>query len=193
MGINNNETTTSSINTDSINIAGSKKEKVIEICITMPTQAYFLSGIRDFTLNLIKNMTEFSEQWAYRFQSIIDELCNNAIEHGSKEGEIIKIIFQNSPKEYIQIMVDDSGTGPDHLKASEITKLIEERKNQKVVNHLIRGRGLPKIVAEWTDELEFSDNPDGGLRVRVKKNLNDPKMKEKIGNNLENPNHIVLN
>jgi anti-sigma regulatory factor (Ser/Thr protein kinase) len=172
-----------------INIAGTKKEKVIEICITMPTQAYFLSGIRDFTLNLIKNMTDFSEQWAYRFQSIVDELCNNAIEHGSREGEIIKIIFQNSPKEYIQIMVDDTGTGPHHQSAKEVSQIVEERRKQTGPNNLIRGRGLPKIVSEWTDELEFSDNEQGGIRVRVKKFLNDPKFQTK----LENPTHIMLN
>jgi anti-sigma regulatory factor (Ser/Thr protein kinase) len=169
------------------------RPKIIEITITMPTQAYFLSGIRDFTLNLIKNMTDFSEQWAYRFQSIIDELCNNAIEHGSKEGENIKITFQNSPKEFIQIIVEDTGTGPTHLKADELTKLVNERKSQVVVNGLIRGRGLPKIVSEWTDELEFTNTDKGGIRVRVKKSLNDPKMKAGFPESLENPHHIVLN
>jgi anti-sigma regulatory factor (Ser/Thr protein kinase) len=168
-------------------------DKAIEITITMPTQAYFLSGIRDFTLNLIKNTTEFSEQWAYRFQSIVDELCNNAIEHGSKEGELIKIIFQNSPKQYIQIIVEDSGTGKEHLNAKTINDLVESRKSQNILNGLIRGRGLPKIVAEWTDELEFTDIDRGGIRVRVKKNLNDPKLLNPINDNHNDPSHIILN
>ncbi|MCC7432605.1 ATP-binding protein [Candidatus Peregrinibacteria bacterium] len=167
--------------------------KVIEISITMPTQAYFLSGIRDFTLNLIKNTTDFSEQWAYRFQSIVDELCNNAIEHGSREGELIKIIFQNSPQKYIQIIVEDTGTAATHLNAKEITDLIESRKTQTILNGLIRGRGLPKIVAEWTDELEFTDTAKGGIQVRVKKFLNDPKMKISTGDNHQDPSHIILN
>jgi anti-sigma regulatory factor (Ser/Thr protein kinase) len=164
--------------------------QVIEITITMPTQAYFLSGIRDFTLNLIKNMTEFSEQWTYRFQSIVDELCNNAIEHGSREGELIKITFQNSPKEYIQIIVEDSGTGRHHMTADQINKIVQERKTQTALNGLIRGRGLPKIVSEWTDELEFKNTTQGGIQVRVKKMLNDPKMK--ILTQEESPTHIVL-
>ena len=171
----------------------SSNDKVIEITITMPTQAYFLSGIRDFTLTLIKNMTEFSEQWAYRFQSIVDELCNNAIEHGSHEGETIKIVFQSSAKKYIQIVVEDSGTGMNHLHAKEIAKLVDERKSQTILNGLIRGRGLPKIVAEWTDELEFQDTAAGGIQVRVRKYLNDPKLQASIGSGLENPSHIVLN
>ncbi len=172
---------------------GPPAPKVVEITITLPTNAYFLSGIRDFTLKLIKNMTDFSEQWAYRFQSIVDELCNNAIEHGSKEGETIKIIFQNAAKDYIQIIVEDTGTGSHPLKAADISKIVNERKNQTLLNGLIRGRGLPKIVAEWTDELEFTDNEKGGLRVRVKKFLNDPKLKQNTGGGLENQSHIVLN
>lgn len=168
-------------------------QKSIEITIIMPTQSYFMSGIRDFTLNLIKNMTEFSEQWAFRFQSIVDELCNNAIEHGSKEGENIKITFQSLNKNYIQITVDDSGTGKDKLKAKQIAELVEKRKSQNALNGLIRGRGLPKIVSEWTDELEFTDNEQGGIQVRVRKYLNDPKLKNQINSGLENPSHIVLN
>jgi len=170
-----------------------KKSNPLEITIILPTQAYFLSGIRDFTLKLIKNMTDFSEQWAYRFQSIVDELCNNAIEHGSREGETIKIHFQNKPHDYIQIVIEDSGTGAHPLKAGEIEKLVQDRKSQSVLNGLLRGRGLPKIVAEWSDELEFSDIQEGGIRVRVRKYLNDPKLKAQLPTGLENPAHIVLN
>jgi anti-sigma regulatory factor (Ser/Thr protein kinase) len=162
----------------------------IEITIILPTHAYFLSGIRDFTLNLIKNTTDFSEQWAYRFQSIVDELCNNAIEHGSQEGDMIKIIFLNKGNEYIQIIVEDTGKGNKPMKAEEINKLVQERKSQTLLNGLIRGRGLPKIVAEWTDELEFTDLENGGIKARVKKFLNDPKMRS---NPNQDPSHLVLN
>lgn len=190
------EKTTGVPNSDSagLNQGGNyKNDQVIEITITLPTQAYFISGIRDFTLNLIKNMTDFSEQWAYRFQSIVDELCNNAIEHGSREGDMITIIFKNDPKSYIQIMVEDKGSGKNPMKAEEISKLVNERKSQTILNGLIRGRGLPKIVSEWTDELEFANNSNGGVNVRVKKYLNDPKFQNTTGSGLENPTHIVLN
>jgi hypothetical protein len=52
---------------------------------------------------------------------------------------------------------------------------------------------LPKIVSEWTDELEFTDQEKGGLLVRVKKYLNDPKFQKELATGLENPTHIVLN
>ncbi len=169
------------------------KHKPIEITITMPTQAYFLSGIRDFTLNLIKNMTDFTEQWAYRFQSIVDELCNNAIEHGSKEGDMITIHFFSDPNKYIQISVEDQGHSDQHLSAAEIQKLIDERRRDQSLYTLIRGRGLPKIVAEWTDELKFEDTETGGIKVTVKKSLHDEQLNKPSPQNLEKPAHIMLN
>lgn len=157
----------------------------------MPTNAYFMSGIRNFTLGLIRNMTEFSEQWAFRFQSIVDELCNNAIEHGSEPGKEITITFMSNPKESIEIFVRDSGTGKSKLKADELRKMIAERRQPTYVHSGIRGRGLSKIVAEWTDELEFKDLPEGGIEVRIKKSLNDPKLKE-MSQIMASPNHLVL-
>ena len=167
------------------------ENKPIRITITLPTNAYFISGIRDFTLGLIRNMTEFSEQWAFRFQSVVDELCNNAIEHGSAPGEEIKITFINYPHNSIEIIVEDSGTGKVKLSAKELQSILSERRNPNYQNIGIRGRGLSKIVAEWTDELEFSDLPTGGIKVRIRKYLQDPKMKE-MSNFLESPTHLVL-
>lgn len=166
----------------------------MQILICMPTQAYFLSGIRDFTLNLIKNMTDFNEKWAYRFQSIVDELCNNAIEHGSKEGETIKITFENLTKNYLQITVEDTGTGKSQMNAEDIKKLVEERRKQTGVSTLIRGRGLPKIVAEWADELEFQNTEKGGILVRVRKYIQNSNLTAANPTPAtDNPNHIVLN
>ena len=165
--------------------------KPMKITITLPTNAYFISGIRDFTLGLIRNMTEFSEQWAFRFQSVVDELCNNAIEHGSAPGAEIVITFINHPHECIEIIVQDSGTGKVKLSAAELQRIVGERRNPSYVHIGIRGRGLSKIVAEWTDELEFTDLPTGGIQVRIKKFLQDPKLKE-MSNYLESPTHLVL-
>lgn len=167
--------------------------KPMEITITLPTNAYFVSGIRDFTLNLIRNITEFSEQWAFRFQSVVDELCNNAIEHGSQAGDIIKITFINTPNDSIQIIVEDSGKGKVKSSAEELTRIVKERSDPNYIHTGIRGRGLAKIVSEWTDELTFSDTEQGGIKVQIKKFLRDPNIPQPSANPLENPTHLVLN
>lgn len=149
-----------------------EQNDITKITITLPTNAYFMSGVRDFTLSLIKNMTDFTEQWAYRFQSVVDELCNNAIEHGSNKTQEIKIIFITQARKYVQIMVEDSGTGSKQINASALEALVNERRTEGYAKIGIRGRGLAKIVAEWTDELKFEDIQGGGIRVIVKKYLN---------------------
>ena len=148
------------------------KQEPVTVTITLPTNAYFLSGIRDFTLEMTKNMTGFSEQWAYRFQSVVDELCNNAIEHGSAPGQEIRIIFTSTPHESLEIAVEDSGTGPNKYTAQQLRDLLVKQKEAVQSQFLgLRGRGLAQIVSEWTDELIFEDRPEGGIRVRVKKYL----------------------
>ena len=112
----------------------SLETKPVKITITMPTNAYFMSGIRNFTIGLIRNMTEFSEQWAFRFQSIVDELCNNAIEHGSTPGQDINITFISNPKDSIEITVRDSGTGKNKLKAEDLKKMLLERRQPGYVH-----------------------------------------------------------
>jgi len=154
------------------------RDKPVAIKISLPTHAYFMSGIRDFTLSLIRNTTDFSEQWAYRFQSVVDELCNNAIEHGSKPGDEIKINFIYTPNECIEIIVEDNGTGEHPKKAKELKALVDELVQKNIPMSSIRGRGLSKIVHEWTDELEFIDKPEGGLKVRIKKFLTHVEVEE---------------
>lgn len=143
------------------------------ISIILPTNAYFMSGVRDFTMNIVQNMTGFSKKWAFRFQSIVDELCNNAIEHGSSLGKEVKVTFVSRPGVSIEVVVEDSGTGPEKISAEEILALIRDKKTQLSTNAYsgIRGRGLAQIVSGWTDELKFDNINGGGLKVSALKLL----------------------
>lgn len=149
-----------------------------KITITLPTNAYFMSGIRDFTLNMIKNTTNFPEKWAFRFQSVVDELCNNAIEYGSSPGSEIRISFNHVPDQYLEITVEDTGTGQGKTTAAQMEQLMAERREPGYAFTGIRGRGLVKIIGEWTDEIHFKDRPEGGLSITVKKYLKDARANE---------------
>lgn len=164
----------------------------IKITITLPTNAYFMSGIRDFTLSMIKNMTDFSDQWAYRFQSVVDELCNNAIEHGSAKKQEIKVIFINYPGQCVEIIVEDSGTGKSKMKAEELQNLVAERTQPGYAFREIRGRGLAKIVFAWTDEIRFENLEAGGIRASIKKYIKPETAKPIPGVMTSDPTHIVL-
>lgn len=166
-------------------------DKPIEVCIALPTQAYFISGIRDFTLSMTMNLTGFSKKWAFRFQAIVDELCNNAIEHGSAPGQLIKIKFVSVRNTSIEVTVEDTGTSNEKMTAEQLTALLKERKQMMTRQYTgFRGRGLPKIVAEWTDEVTFENAETGGIRVKVKKYL---RKEEDTVSSTVSPTHIVLN
>lgn len=148
------------------------QEAPLKITIILPTNAYFMAGIRDFTMTVTQNMTGFSQQWAYRFQSVVDELTNNAIEFGSAAGENITITFVSVKNKYIEVFVEDTGTGPNKMSAADMTQYLENHKNMDPTQITsIRGRGLSQIVANWADEVEFKDNEKGGLTVHVIKNF----------------------
>jgi anti-sigma regulatory factor (Ser/Thr protein kinase) len=166
-------------------------ERPTEILIQIPTQAYFMSGIRDFVVNLTKNMTGFSSQWAFRFQAVVDELCNNAIEHGSRPGEFIKITMISTKGKSLEVIIEDTGTGKEKMTAAQLTGLYQERRQMMTQQYLgFRGRGLPKIVGEWTDEMVFEDIPTGGIRVKVKKYLR--KEEDKVLSTQKNPSQLVV-
>lgn len=169
-----------------------------KITITLPTHAYFVSGIRDFTLNMVKSTTNFEEKWAYRFQSVIDELCNNAIEYGSAPGSDIRVVFVYKKDDYLKISVEDTGTGKNKTNAAGLQKLFEERRTTGYAFTGIRGRGLVKIVGEWSDEIKFEDRPEGGIKVTITKYLKDARKKDEGLNQdsvtqTANPQSITLN
>ena len=148
------------------------QETPVKITIILPTNAYFMAGIRDFTMTVTQNMTGFSQQWAYRFQSVVDELTNNAIEFGSEAGKNITISFVSVKNKYIEVFVKDTGTGSSKMSAADMMQYLESHRNiDPTTITTIRGRGLSQIVANWADQVEFIDNEDGGVTAHVVKNF----------------------
>lgn len=139
------------------------------IRISIPTNVYFLSGIRDFTFDAVHNVAGFSEQWAHRIQTVVDELVNNAIEHGSQPGEEIGVEFEIEEQHSIAVSVRNGPHGKTHLTATELNAKVAEQKQLGDTPRIgLRGRGIT-IIANWCDEVAFTDLPDGGLVARAKK------------------------
>jgi len=145
-----------------------KKKDQITFSISFPASGYFIEVVQNYVGKIIKNYTPFKEdRWVKRFQSVVDELCNNAVEHGSSKNDEVKIIF-NINNETVEIIVEDSGTGKKKIKAKELKKMVDQRHKEDLrTNTTIRGRGLPWIVSAWMDKLHFGDRAKGGIRVRV--------------------------
>ena len=134
--------------------------------------------------------SDFSENWAYRFQTVVDELCNNAIEHGSEADSYIKITFIAVPDKHIKIKVEDFGKKENPITAKQIEEKNLKTQKTDIKDLGLRGRGLALIVSKWTDKLEIKDTKDGGHIVEITKNLNDQTFKT-LERSLE-PNQIII-
>ena len=147
-------------------------KRPIKIKIIFSATSYFFSGIRELTLEVVKNMTKFPLEWAHRFQSIVDELCNNAVEHGSSDKSDITLSFIISNNETFEVVIEDTGTGKSKVNAKELEEILHAKQGIALTeNSSIRGRGLSHIIAPLADKLIFEDRECGGIRIHVIKSL----------------------
>ncbi|MDD5213266.1 MAG: ATP-binding protein [Candidatus Gracilibacteria bacterium] len=131
--------------------------------------------LRDFidTIFVIFNIKDL---WKSRFVLISDELNNNAIEYGTKSGDLNKmrlLVSKNDLGILINLEVIDSGNGEKSKNSKEMEDLRLERLDRGFDNHRgIRGRGLFQIIHKIVDDLYFKDSSPIGLIVGVHKQLN---------------------
>jgi anti-sigma regulatory factor (Ser/Thr protein kinase) len=141
----------------------------IRVKIVIPTNVYFLSGIRNFSIDMARNVAGFDEQWAHRMQTVVDELVNNAIEHGSRQNEEIELAFEVERQKSVTVTVIDHGHGPTGKTAAELNEIARTaRENAGKPNLALRGRGF-QIISQWSDSLTFADNEFGGISARAEK------------------------
>lgn len=146
------------------------ENKPISIKVTIPTNVYFLSGIRNFTLDIAQNVACFDKEWSHRFQTVVDELTNNAICYGGDENSEIEIEISIEKHKSMTVTVSDSGTGKNKTSLAQLKKIIIKAKAKNHRPSLdLHGRGL-QIVSNWSDELHLAENENGGISITAKKN-----------------------
>lgn len=130
--------------------------------------------IRDF-VGEIFDAFKIIHPWQGRFILITDELINNAIEHGSSEGDINKCIITAGKREsdnnfYISLEVHDTGNGEKiDIENFENMKKEKTDPNNNEIYMGKRGRGLFHITEKIVDKLSFSQSEHGGLAVKIEK------------------------
>ncbi|HRI36599.1 MAG TPA: ATP-binding protein [bacterium] len=140
--------------------------------LLFPAEYRYSKTLRDL-VSFMLEQTSINSPWNRRFALITDELVNNSIEHGSREGDVNTFVCDISTEESklnIKLSVSDSGHGPRPLDASAMRKVREEKIQKGFLKHTgTRGRGLFQIIENLVDALEFEDSPSGGLTVSARK------------------------
>ena len=110
--------------------------------------------------------------WKKRFILIVDELVNNAVEHGSEEGDENTFVLMCTRQDndvVVTIEITDPGRG--NKNATEMGEFIRERqKTWETDRSRKRGRGF-QILHKLVDALYFRDEEDGRFTVGIKKTL----------------------
>ncbi|MBI5554489.1 MAG: ATP-binding protein [Elusimicrobia bacterium] len=139
-----------------------------EIIIDMPANFKYVPGVRVLVAR-VSQAFGFNDQEACQIETIVDELCNNAIEHGSREESQMVRINCKIENEDLEIVVIDSGTRKSFDLEKTIAgklKLMEQEEQEGRVGER-RGRGLV-IVKKMSDHLSV-DLSDQKTAIRVRK------------------------
>lgn len=149
--------------------------KKIEVSYVISAEVKNMHFIRSESEKIFAFLNINDDSFLFKLKLVVDELVNNAIEHGSKEDHdiYIKIGIENNK---ISIEVSDDGSkNTKGIKSIDIIESIKKARENQVTNNLSkngkRGRGLAYIVSDWVDELIIKDNDRGGITVSIIKNL----------------------
>jgi anti-sigma regulatory factor (Ser/Thr protein kinase) len=143
---------------------------VQKITLTIPAQLGFVPGIRT-ALGRISYNFGFSDKDVYEIETVIDEICSNAVLHGSKGKDEHITIECSFDTQVVEITVKDSGSSDfDADYVLENSKKLMREDTERKINALIeQGGGLGLIIVQkYVDKVEFTTRPDG-TEVRLVK------------------------
>lgn len=140
-----------------------------EIKITMSAYFGFVPGIRTGIGRVAVNFG-FNDKEVYEIETVLDEICNNAIEHGSK-GKFNTVSLEiKFDKRYMEINIKDSGSPQFNVEEvlEEGKRLMEEEAQKPILDTIRRKRGL-MIVKKYVDKMDIKTNADGTVVSMVKR------------------------
>jgi anti-anti-sigma factor len=133
------------------------------VSIAFPSFLKFVPPVRQFASRLAKQ-NGYSNKDAFRIETIVDEVCNNAVEHGEagKGGEVEISVSIN--KERVALSVSNRS---DPEKVAMLKELVKPAMPNHVGDDDRRGRGLA-LIKMLSNELEV-EITERGTSVHVTK------------------------
>ena len=135
-----------------------------DIKLKIPSAVFYIEPIRAFIGNLANNLG-FSRKRVADIQLVLDEICSNAIRHGSVDATVdVKLQIRIAPHS-LEILVRDTGS-PHRGQKSWLTheRLAEIEANRSPSSESGHGIFIAKSLA---DTYEMHPNSAGGTDVRV--------------------------
>jgi anti-anti-sigma factor len=132
-------------------------EEPQEMTLRIPSKPTYVPPLRRLISNIVLSKG-YSRKDAFRIETIMDELANNAIEHSDPSQQKFYIDFFVD-KEKVEVVVRNKTKG---LRPQDLDTVIEKFNHPEVDDTSIRGRGLA-LVKMLSSELKVDIDEDGTL------------------------------
>ncbi|MEW5693269.1 MAG: ATP-binding protein [Candidatus Hydrogenedentota bacterium] len=134
--------------------------------ITFPNDFSYVRIVRKACIDFVKGFIE-NENKLFQLEILIDEVCNNAIEHGSPLYKMQDIYINIwCRKDEIKVRIQDGGkgyrVGDDELNREFSKEIIKEREELfEGLREIRRGRGL-LLLKELSSYFDINLDPVRG-------------------------------
>ncbi len=139
------------------------KGRAEKICLIFPSQLKYVPPVRQMISRLARQKG-YSNRDSFRIETIVDEVCNNAVEHGLRQSGAEVTITTAIDREKIEIQVINTS---DQTKAHALKELSKSLCVQKKSANERRGRGL-KLIKMLSNDFKI-EHSEGGTSVHVTK------------------------
>lgn len=135
-----------------------------DIELKIPSAVFYIEPVRAFVGNLARSLG-FPRKRVADIQLVLDEVCSNAVHHGSANANASVKLRIGVDDHALEILVRDTGTGNAPQK-NWLTRerLLEIEANRSPSGE--RGHGI-FIAKSLSDTHEMQSNDTGGTDVRV--------------------------
>ncbi len=135
-----------------------------DIELKIPSTVFYIEPVRAFIGNLAQSLG-FPRKRVADIQLVLDEVCSNAVHHGSANAADGVKLRIGVDAHTLEILVRDTGSGNAEQK-SWLTheRLLEIEANRSPSNE--RGHGI-FIAKSLSDTHDMQSNEAGGTDVRV--------------------------
>ena len=143
-----------------------------DIQLQIPSAVFYIEPVRALIGNLAQSLG-FSRKRVADIQLVLDEICSNAVHHGSVNATVGVKLYINIEAAALEILVRDTGqqkTGEKSWLTSDRLSKIEKTRSPSNES----GHGI-FIAKSLSDQHEMQPNAVGGTDVRVVFRFPNPK------------------
>jgi len=132
------------------------EKKPEKVYLSFPPELKFVPAVRQMVSRIAKQKG-YSQRDAFRIETIVDEICNNAVEHGSvdQKKNIEATVIIGKEKIELEVVNTSDPNKIEHLKEiSNSLKTLSPKHDER------RGRGLA-LIKMLSNKLDINFSGDG--------------------------------